>query len=157
MQTKLLVALIVSALTIEGCATTSTTTTTWNEGYADGDGSVNGRVQWVRETVRHREGNPAAGAVAGAVVGGLLGGALTGRGIGTLVGAAGGAMIGADQSRGSPDQVSYSVLVRFEDGGMHTFYFQRPPPFRVADLVVWTPDGLEWRSADIDERPPPRS
>jgi len=135
--------LLAPALGLSACVTTSATTTTWGEPYAAPQQSWErrGRVEQIRETVYRQQGNPAGGAVAGAVVGGLLGHAIAHHG-GGLVGAIGGAAVGAAASQGSAEDRVYEVFVRFEDGGLEPFVFRGGAPFRVGDLVSFSPQGL---------------
>ncbi len=146
---------LLPALLLPACVTTTTRTTTWGEPYG-GDWARSGRVESIRETVWRQEGNPAAGAVAGAVVGGILGSAIGGRthydrwgnsyyqgsAAGAVVGAVGGAMVGAAASQGSSEERTYEVTVRFDDGGSETYVFRGAPPFGVGDTVSLTPQGL---------------
>ncbi len=128
-----------------GCVTATTTSREVGGGPYAQSWVRDGRVQSVREVVRHYEGDPAGGAMAGAVIGGLFGNALEGpygSGAATLFGAIGGAMVGAAASQGHADDVYYEVLVQFEDGGYQTFTYRPPVPFRVGDFVRLTPQGL---------------
>lgn len=126
------------ALGLASCGTTTTTSTTWSAPYAGAEWARFGQVEWIRETVQHRDGNPAGGAAAGAIIGGLLGG----RGPGALFGAVGGAAIGAAASSGSSETRFYQMLVRFDDGGVQSFWFPAPPPFSPGERVVLTQGGL---------------
>ncbi len=146
---------LVSALLLPACVSTTTTTRTWGDPNG-GSWARNGRVESVRETVRRQEGNPAGGAIAGALIGGVLGSAIGGHthydrwgnahyrgsGAGAVAGAVGGAMVGAAASQGSSEDRTYEVLVRFDDGGYETFAFNGALPFSVGDAVSLTPQGL---------------
>jgi outer membrane lipoprotein SlyB len=134
--------LLVPALGLSACVTTSATTTSWGDPPGAQQGwERRGRVEQIRETVYRQQGNPAGGAVAGAVVGGLLGHAIVGHG-GGLVGALGGAAVGAAASQGSSEDRVYEVFVRFEDGGLEPFVYRGGVPFQIGDMVTMTPQGL---------------
>ena len=71
MKTRTLLAtLVLPALLLGGCVTTSTRSTTWGEGYGYGGGDAPGpwarygRVESVRESVHEIRGDPGAGAAA---------------------------------------------------------------------------------------------
>ena len=150
--------LLLPALLLSGCVTTTVASRTWGpESDPNAGGWARyGRVESIRETVVRRQGDPAAGAAAGAVVGGILGSVIGGHGhydrwghawhhgsaAGAVFGAIGGAMVGAAASQGGPDTVTYEVSVRFDDGGYETFVYAPPIPFRVGDQVTLTPQGL---------------
>ena len=140
-----LVPLILIVALIPACATTETTTTDLGRPAPQGNWVLYGRVENVRETLRHQQGDPAGGAVAGAVIGGVLGTVLGGRGFGTFVGATEGAMIGASSSQGGYVGRTLEVFVRFDDGSLRTFVYQDYLPFRPGDYVVWTAQGLARR------------
>lgn len=80
-----------------------------------------------------------AGAVLGAVIGGVIGnrfGEGSGRALATGVGAVGGAVVGnAIEGRQRRDDEVYRVQVRFDNGGMRDFDFQRIDDLRVGDRV----------------------
>lgn len=147
--------LVIPALLLGGCVTTSTRSTTWGDPYG-GSWARYGRVESIRETVRTQHGDPASGAVAGAIIGGLLGSALgahtyvdrwgrvvtRGSGAGAVAGAVGGAMVGAAASQGQAEERIYEVFVRFDDGALETFVYQNVLPFRVGDAVALTAQGL---------------
>lgn len=143
-------ALVLPALLLSACVTTSTTTRTWGEpsGYAAPEWARYGRVESVRETIHRQQGDPGGGAVAGALIGGLLGNAWSGgHGGATVAGAIGGAMVGASASQGHAEQRVYEVFVRFDDGARETFVYEGVLPFRVGDSVALTARGLgraEW-------------
>jgi outer membrane lipoprotein SlyB len=134
-----LAALALLVTLAQACATTTTWSTLWTDPSTPEPWARTGRVEWVREIVRRREGNPAGGALAGALIGGFLFG---GRGPRALVGAAGGAAVGAAASQGSSESRSYEVLVRFDDGTDGMFVYHGFPPFGPGDPVVLTPQGL---------------
>ena len=80
-----------------------------------------------------------AGAILGAVIGGVVGnqfGGGVGRGLATGAGIVGGAVAGnAVEGRSiRPDEV-YRVQVRFDNGGVRDFDFQRIDDLRVGDRV----------------------
>jgi outer membrane lipoprotein SlyB len=137
------VSVILLAALAPACATTESQTSV--EPAPQGNWVLYGRVENVRETLRHQHGDPAAGAVAGAVIGGVLGTALGGRGFGTFVGATEGAMIGANSSQSGYAGRTLEVFVRFDDGSLRTFVYQDYLPFRPGDYVVWTAQGLARR------------
>ena len=136
--------LILLAALAPACATTEVRTTDLGQ-TPQGNWVRYGRVENVRETLRHQQGDPAGGAVAGAIIGGVLGTALGGRGFGTFLGATEGAMIGANSSQGGYAGRTLEVFVRFDDGSLRTFVYQDYLPFRPGDYVVWTAQGLARR------------
>src|SRR5262245_34451109 len=121
------------------CATTTTTRTTWTDPEAARFGRT-GRGASVQQIVERRQGTPAAGAVAGGLVGGLLFGGR--RGPAAVAGAVGGAAVGAAASRGTTEQRTYQVLVRFDDGGYGEFVYGGFSPFPPGERVAVTPEGL---------------
>lgn len=80
-----------------------------------------------------------AGAVLGAVIGGVIGnrfGEGTGRALATGAGAVGGAVVGnAIEGRQRRDDEVYRVQVRFDNGGVREFDFQRVDDLRIGDRV----------------------
>ena len=80
-----------------------------------------------------------AGAVLGAVIGGVIGnqiGGGTGRALATGAGVIGGAVAGnAIEGRTRRDDEVYRVTVRFDDGSMRDFDFQRVDDLRRGDRV----------------------
>ena len=133
--------LIGSAFLSQACVMT-TTRTTLSEAPVGPGTTRQGRVEWIRQTVRETQGNPAAGAAAGAVVGGLIGGLITGHRFGALFGATTGAVIGADASQVRAEDVSYDVAVRFDNGETRVFQYRGYPPFRPGQPVSLTERGL---------------
>lgn len=123
---------------LPACATTVTTDASW-EAAPQADWVRYGMVTQVREVIQRTQGDPAGGALAGALIGGILGG---GRGPGALFGAAGGAAIGAAASSGYSERRSYQVWVRFQDGGIQSFWYANYSPFRPGQNVALTPRGL---------------
>ena len=82
-------------------------------------------------------GGAVLGAVLGAVVGNQFGSG-SGRAAATGVGAVGGAVTGnAIEKRQRGDNEVYRVSVRFEDGSVRDFDFQRIDDLRVGDRVKW--------------------
>ena len=82
-----------------------------------------------------------AGAVLGALIGGVVGSRFGGGGgriLATGAGAVGGAMIG-DHVEGHHlrDDEVYRVQVRFDDGRIQDFDFQRIDDLRIGDRVKW--------------------
>ncbi len=137
-------ALVLPALLLSACVTTTTETRTWGQGDPYGSSWARyGHVESVRETIQRQQGDPAGGAVAGAIIGGLLGNAWSGGHPGaTVAGAIGGAMVGSSASQGQAEQRIYEVFVRFDDGALETFVYQGVLPFRVGDPVALTAQGL---------------
>lgn len=80
-----------------------------------------------------------AGAVLGAVIGGVIGnqfGSGTGKALATGAGAIGGAVAGnAIEGRNRRDDEVYRVQVRFDNGSVRDFDFQRIDDLRVGDRV----------------------
>ena len=80
-----------------------------------------------------------AGAILGAVIGGVVGnrfGAGTGRALATGAGAVGGAVVGnAIEGRNLRDGEIYRVQVRFDNGSLRDFDFQRIDDLRSGDRV----------------------
>ena len=80
-----------------------------------------------------------AGAVLGAVIGGVIGnrfGEGTGRALATGAGAVGGAVVGnAIGGRNRRDDEVYRVQVRFDNGTVRDFDFQRIDDLRTGDRV----------------------
>jgi outer membrane lipoprotein SlyB len=137
-----IVTAVLAAFLVSACAATTTSTTTWTA-PPSGDWARPGRVESVQETVRRTEGNPAAGALAGALIGGFL---FHGRGPARLFGAAGGAAVGAAASQGRAEDLTFQVLVRFDDDGEYgMFLYRNYSPFQPGELVVLTPRGLARR------------
>jgi outer membrane lipoprotein SlyB len=140
MKTRTLLALLVlPALLLGGCVTTSTRSTTWGDQYGTGWARY-GRVESIRETVHTQQGDPGAGAVAGALIGGLLFGGRSPAH--TVAGAIGGAMVGAAASQGQAEERIYEVFVRFDDGALETFVYRNVLPFRAGEGVALTAQGL---------------
>ena len=82
-------------------------------------------------------GGAVLGAVLGAVVGNQFGSG-SGRAAATGAGAIGGAVAGnAIEKRQRGDNEVYRVSVRFEDGSVRDFDFQRIDDLRVGDRVRW--------------------
>ena len=79
------------------------------------------------------------GAILGAVIGGVLGnqvGAGTGRAVATGVGVVGGAVVGNTiEARNKDDNDFYRVSVRFDNGSIGHFDYQRIDDLRVGDRV----------------------
>ena len=80
-----------------------------------------------------------AGAILGAVIGGVVGnqfGSGTGKALATGAGAIGGAVAGnAIEGRTRRDDEAYRVTVRFDDGSVRDFDFQRVDDLRRGDRV----------------------
>lgn len=130
-----------SVLLTPACVMT-TTRTAMSEAPLAPETNLQGRVEWVRQTVRETQGNPAAGAAAGAIIGGILGNLITGHRYGTFFGATSGAMIGANASQVHGEDVTYDVAVRFNDGERRVFTYRGYPPFRAGESVSLTEHGL---------------
>lgn len=101
-------------------------------------GTQYGRVASI-EAVPVASHNSAGGAVLGAVIGGLIGnqiGSGTGRAAATGAGVIGGAVVGNQISRrNDPAGEIYRVSVRFDDGSIGQFDYQRIEDLRVGDRV----------------------
>lgn len=82
-----------------------------------------------------------AGAVLGAVIGGVIGnqfGSGSGKALATGAGAIGGAVAGnAIEGRNRRDDEIYRVQVRFDNGSMREFDFQRIDDLRAGDRVKY--------------------
>jgi outer membrane lipoprotein SlyB len=82
-----------------------------------------------------------AGAILGAVIGGVVGntfGAGTGKALATGAGIVGGAVAGnAIEGRTRRDDEVYRVQVRFDNGSVREFDFQRIDDLRVGDRVKY--------------------
>ena len=142
-MTKLALVLVLPALLLSACVTTTTESRMLGDPYGQ-QWARYGHVESVRETVQRQQGDPAGGAVAGAVIGGLLGNAWSrGSPGGTFAGAVGGAMVGSAASQGAAEQRTYEVFVRFDDGALETFVYRNVLPFRPNDPVVLTANGLQ--------------
>jgi outer membrane lipoprotein SlyB len=94
-------------------------------------------IEVVPVETRTSGGGAVLGAVLGAVVGNQFGSG-TGRAAATGVGAVGGAVAGnAIEKRQRRDNEAYRVSVRFEDGSVRDFDFQRVDDLQVGDRVKW--------------------
>ena len=94
-------------------------------------------IDLVRSEQRTSGGGAVLGAVLGAVVGNQFGSG-SGRAAATGVGAVGGAVAGnAIEKRQRADNEAYRVSVRFEDGSVRDYDFQRIDDLRVGDRVKW--------------------
>jgi outer membrane lipoprotein SlyB len=94
-------------------------------------------IDLVPVETRTTGGGAVLGAVLGAVVGNQIGSG-GGRAVATGVGAVGGAVAGnAIEKRNRRDDEVYRVSVRFEDGSVRDFDFQRIDDLRIGDRVRW--------------------
>lgn len=97
-----------------------------------------GRVENIG-TIQMSQRPSGAGAVLGAVIGGVIGnrfGGGTGRALATGAGVVGGAVIGnAVEGRNLRDGEVYRVQVRFDNGSLRDFDFQRIDDLRTGDRV----------------------
>lgn len=94
-------------------------------------------IEVIPVETRTSGGGAVLGAVLGAVVGNQFGSG-SGRAAATGAGAIGGAVAGnAIEKRQRRDNEVYRVSVRFEDGGVRDFDFQRIDDLRVGDRVRW--------------------
>lgn len=92
-------------------------------------------IELVAMAKRNNAGGAVLGAVLGAVIGNQFGGG-AGRALATGAGAVGGAVIGNNvQNRNRKDDEVYHVDVRFENGDVREFDFQRIDDLRVGDRV----------------------
>ena len=92
--------------------------------------------------IAKRGGESGVGAILGAVIGGVVGnrfGAGTGRALATTAGVVGGGLAGnaVEKNRNERDGEVYRVQVRFEDGSVRSFDFQRIDDLRVGDRVKY--------------------
>lgn len=103
-----------------------------------------GRVQHIG-LVQVSQRTSGAGAVLGALIGGVVGnqfGSGTGRALATGAGAVGGAIAGnAIEGQQRRDDEVYRVQVRFDNGSVRNFDFQRIDDLRVGDRVKF--DGAQ--------------
>jgi outer membrane lipoprotein SlyB len=97
-----------------------------------------GRVEQIG-TIQVAQRSSGAGAVLGAVIGGVVGnrfGGGMGRAVATGAGAVGGAVVGDALERGQRrDDELYRVQVRFDNGRVREFDFQRIDDLRPGDRV----------------------
>ncbi len=104
-----------------------------------------GRVEnigYVQTASRGRGAGAILGAVIGAVVGNQFGSG-TGKALATGAGAIGGAVAGnAIENRTRRDDEVYRVQVRFDNGSVRDFDFQRIDDLRVGDRVKFEGDQL---------------
>jgi len=92
-------------------------------------------IELVSTNARTSGGGAVLGAVLGAVVGNQVGHG-TGRAAATGVGAVGGAVIGNQiEKRNKADDDVYRVSVRFENGSVAQYDYQRVDDLRVGDRV----------------------
>jgi len=97
-----------------------------------------GRVRSI-EVIPVAARSSGGGAVLGAIIGGVIGhqvGGGTGKALATGAGAVGGAVAGnAIEMHNKRDDEVFRVSVRFEDGSVRSFDFQRIDDLRVGDRV----------------------
>ena len=97
-----------------------------------------GRVRSI-EVIPVASRSSGGGAVLGAIIGGVIGhqiGGGTGKALATGAGAVGGAVAGnAIEMHNKRDDEIYRVSVRFEDGSVRSYDFQRIDDLRVGDRV----------------------
>jgi outer membrane lipoprotein SlyB len=97
-----------------------------------------GRVLSI-ETIPVAARSSGGGAVLGAIIGGVIGhqiGGGTGKALATGAGAVGGAVAGnAIEMRNKRDDEVFRVSVRFNDGSVRSYDFQRIDDLRVGDRV----------------------
>ena len=130
---------VVIALSVGGCATTTTERTTYHSppdtsGHVAIAGMRFGTVDAVEAMTESDEGSPVDEADADELAGGLIfrsGG-----------GAAGGAIAGTAMSSRDSERQTYAVIVRFDDGQTGQYTYQGEPPFSPGERVVLTSDGL---------------
>jgi outer membrane lipoprotein SlyB len=98
-------------------------------------GRVSG-IEIVPVATRTTGGGAVLGAVLGAVIGHQVGSG-TGRDVATGVGAVGGAVIGNSvEKRNKNDSDIYRISVRFDNGAVGQFDYQRIDDLRVGDRVM---------------------
>lgn len=103
-----------------------------------------GIVESVRESVTQKDAS-GLGMVAGGLIGGGLGslvGAGNGKTVATIVGAVGGGYVG-NQVEKNQTQVSYDVIVRYDDGSYGSIRQGSPTGLRVGDRVVVTSNSIQ--------------
>jgi outer membrane lipoprotein SlyB len=110
---------------------------------------ISGQYGYVRsiEVVSSEARGSGAGAVLGAIIGGALGnqvGGGTGKAVATGAGIIGGAVIGDRIEKQRGDDV-YRVTVRFDNGVVSTFDYERIDSLRIGDRVMY--DGRNLRMA----------
>ena len=92
-------------------------------------------IEIIATASRNRAGGAVLGAVIGAVIGNQIG-AGGGRALATGAGAIGGAVVGnAIENRNRRDDEVYRVSVRFDNGSVRDFDFQRIDDLRTGDRV----------------------
>ncbi len=92
-------------------------------------------IELVPVASRTSGGGAVIGAVLGAVIGNQVGGG-TGRAVATGVGAVGGGVIGNEiEKRNKSDNEVYRVSVRYDNGQVQQFDYQRIDDLRVGDRV----------------------
>ena len=100
--------------------------------------SEQGRVRSI-EVIPVARRSSGGGAVLGAIIGGVIGhqvGGGTGKALATGAGAVGGAVAGnAIEMHNKRDDEIFRVSVRFEDGSIRTYDYQRIDDLRVGDRV----------------------
>ena len=90
-------------------------------------------IRYIQLAARNTGGGAVLGAVIGAVIGHQVGGG-SGRAVATGVGAIGGAVIGNTiENRPRRDDEAYRVSVRFDNGSVREYDFQRIDDLRVGD------------------------
>ena len=98
-----------------------------------------GRVRSIEVIPVASRGSSGGGAVLGAIIGGVIGhqvGGGTGKALATGAGAIGGAVAGnAIEMRNKRDDEIFRVSVRFDNGSVRSFDFQRIDDLRVGDQV----------------------
>ena len=92
-------------------------------------------IEIIATASRNNAGGAVLGAVIGAVIGHQIGGGM-GRAVATGAGAIGGAVVGnAIENRNRRDDEVYRVSVRFDNGSVRDFDFQRIDDLRTGDQV----------------------
>ena len=92
-------------------------------------------IEIIATASRNNAGGAVLGAVIGAVIGHQIGGGM-GRAVATGAGAIGGAVVGnAIENRNRRDDEVYRVSVRFDNGSVRDFDFQRIDDLRTGDRV----------------------
>ena len=92
-------------------------------------------IEIIATASRNNAGGAVLGAVIGAVIGHQIGGGM-GRSVATGAGAIGGAVVGnAIENRNRRDDEVYRVSVRFDNGSVRDFDFQRIDDLRTGDRV----------------------
>jgi outer membrane lipoprotein SlyB len=139
---KMKIAAMISLTLVAGACSTPSQSTFGNAAPVSSTSS-NVSGYGVVQSIEAVQGQPSSGVlgtVAGAVVGGVIGnqiGGGTGRTAATIAGAAGGGMAGnrIQQNMNSPQQQSYRITVRMDNGSLQTLAQNNPPNVQTGERV----------------------